>query len=147
MELKSDAFAAGDNIPVQYTCDGDNISPPLVFEGVPENTVSLVLICDDPDAPSKPNFTHWVLFNLSPQVFSLAEGNAGGGIEGRNDFGENGYGGPCPPQGPSHHYRFRLYALSDALPLMPGASKAEVLEKINGNVLAKAELVALYRRR
>jgi Raf kinase inhibitor-like YbhB/YbcL family protein len=136
-------------IPKQYTCDGENISPPLSWEGIPDGAKSIALICDDPDAP-RGTWVHWVLYNLSPGTKSLPEKvpagkAAGGGVQGSNDFGDAGYGGPCPPGG-THRYFFRLYAL-DAM-LQPGGevTKARLLEAMEGHVMAQGELMGKYER-
>src|SRR5204862_8324511 len=107
MELSSEAFSDGDPIPSRYTCEGEDVSPPLTWSDVPEDAVTLALICDDPDAPSG-TFAHWVGWGIDPGVGGLAEGEAPP-RQGRNGFGNIGYGGPCPPPGHGkHHYRFRL---------------------------------------
>lgn len=150
MEIRSSAFFIGNPIPFDYTCDGANISPPLHWEDAPQDTGSFALIVDDSDAPN-PNFTHWVLYNLPPDCRELPEGVdienrlPQGSAEGRNDFGHIGFGGPCPPQG-THRYFFKIYALDQILDIAPGASKSEVLQAMEGHVLAKAELMAKYTR-
>jgi hypothetical protein len=148
--LRSPAFAQGQPIPQRYTCDGEDVSPPLAWEGAPQ-AAAFVLIVDDPDAPMG-TFTHWVLYNIPGQLTSLPEGLAKEGrlsqgmLQGRNDFGRLGYGGPCPPRGPAHRYYFRLYALHAPLDLPPGANKAQVLKAMEGHVLAWAELMGTYGR-
>lgn len=152
LELTSTAFNSGQTIPAPHTCEGVNISPPLAWRGVPEEAQSLVLICDDPDAP-RGTFTHWVLYDMPARLRQLPEGictedrPAIGGTHGRNDFGHNQYEGPCPPRGdPAHHYYFRLYALEETLDLPPGASRAQVLDRIQGHVLDQTELIGLFAR-
>ena len=150
MNLTSDAFESGDTIPNQYTCDGENISPPLTWLGVPEDTKALALIVDDPDAPSGV-FSHWVLYNLASGRRALDEGVSPGGIgdaglEGRNDFGNQRYEGPCPPTGPAHTYYFRLYALDSPLDLPAGATRAQVLDAMEGHILTHTELQGTYGR-
>lgn len=150
MDLMSNAFASGETIPDKYTCDGENVSPPLAWAGVPEGTEALALIVDDPDAPNGV-FVHWVLYNVSPERRALDEGISPGnvgdvGSEGRNNFGDQGYGGPCPPTGPAHTYYFRLYALDAPLELPAGATRAQVLEAIDGHVLAHTEMQGRFGR-
>ena len=149
IDVKSSAFANGTSIPARYTCDGDDISPPLSWRGVPEGTKSLALIMDDPDASG---FTHWVIYNIPPTETGLAEGVPGmrdlpGGMhQGKNDFGTNGYGGPCPPKGPSHHYVFRLYALSGT-PNLPATVDQTTLEAgMRDYIIAEGVLVGTYGR-
>ncbi len=149
--LSSPTFRAGQPIPMQYTCDGVDMSPPLAWEGVADGVRSLALICDDPDAPGG-TWVHWVLFNLPANVAALEAGLAktgtlpNGARQGRNDFKHLGYGGPCPPPGRAHHYVFRLYALDAEMKLPSGATKAELLRAMKGHILAQAELVGIYRR-
>ncbi|MEP0870945.1 YbhB/YbcL family Raf kinase inhibitor-like protein [Trichocoleus desertorum AS-A10] len=151
MKLESSAFEADSLIPSQYTCDGANISPPLSWDAPPAETESLALIVDDPDAPVG-IFVHWVVYDLPPETLHLPEGIAPqatllkGGTHGKNDFGNLGYGGPCPPNG-THHYVFKLYALDRALSLQSGATKAQLEAAMNGHILAAAELVARYAKR
>lgn len=143
--LTSTGFEDGKRIPEKYTCDGEDLSPPLSWGTPPERTKSLALIMDDPDAPGG-TFTHWVLFNLQASTRGLPEGVPKlrtierGGLQGVNDFGEIGYGGPCPPPGPMHTYRFILYALDAELGLTSGVTKEEVMKAMEGHVLAKVEL-------
>jgi hypothetical protein len=150
MHLQSPAFFTGNSIPFQYTCDGDNLSPPLSWDSPPNGTVSFALIVEDPDAP-KETFTHWVVYNLPANIEYLSEGVVNhptlpdGGVQGKNDFGQLGFGGPCPPSG-THRYFFKLYALDQMLDLPPGASKADVIAGIKGHVLEAAELMGRYAR-
>jgi Raf kinase inhibitor-like YbhB/YbcL family protein len=150
MKLQSSAFSAGGSIPVKYTCDGEDISPPLNWDEPPAPTKSLALICDDPDAPMK-TWVHWVIYNLPPEIRSLPEnlpaGNSlpKGGLQGITDFRQVAYGGPCPPSG-THRYLFKLYALDSVLDLKPKATKAQVEAAMKGHILAQAELVGRYRR-
>ncbi|MFN7949329.1 MAG: YbhB/YbcL family Raf kinase inhibitor-like protein [Blastocatellia bacterium] len=153
IQILSNAFAEGASIPVQYTCDGDNISPPLRWGSLPKDSQSLALICEDPDAPSGV-FTHWLIFNLPPLVSSLPEAMPAsdtleetGAVQGRNDFHEIGYGGPCPPPGSPHRYFFRLFALDTRLQLSAGASKQELERAMQGHVLATGHLMGTYQRR
>ncbi len=153
MEIKitSPAFEDGGLIPPQYTCDGEDISPPLQWDAVPEGTKSIALICDDPDAPIG-TFVHWVLLNLPADTKELAEGIPrgttlpNGAQQGTSDFGRIGYGGPCPPSG-THRYFFRIYALDTQLDLAPGARKPELLKAIQGHILAQGQLMGKYKRR
>lgn len=151
MRLDSDAFSHDSQIPQHYTCDSDNVSPPLRWDDPPTETQSLALIVDDPDAPGG-TFVHWVLFNLPPNTRVLPEAVAigdrnwtGGGIQGMNSFGNLIYGGPCPPDG-EHRYFFKLYALGSPLGLAEGATKEDVEAAMDGNILASAELVGRYKR-
>lgn len=149
--LSSAAFEAGGEIPAKYTCKGENTSPPLSWSQAPAGASSFALIMDDPDAP-RGVFTHWVLFNLPPDTRELAEGVpregelASGALQGNNGTGRTGYLGPCPPSGPAHHYRFTLYALDKTLDLAAGASKEQVLNAMQGHILAQGELVGTYQR-
>jgi len=151
MTLSSPAFNEGGEIPPRYTCQGENASPRLGWDSVPEGTKSLALVMDDPDAPSGV-FTHWVIFNLPPGTPGLAEAIPAlsqlpdGALQGKNDFGRFGYGGPCPPPGRPHHYLFTLYALDKTLGLQAGASKEQVLKAAGGNTLAHCRLTGTYRR-
>lgn len=142
MEIRSPSIEPGKPIPREFTCDGANRSPELSLSGVPGDAESLVLIVDDPDAPGS-TFLHWLVYNIKPTE-SIPEGSAPG-TEGSNDFGKNGYGGPCPPSG-EHRYFFRLYALDTTLNLSPGASRREVERGMEGHVLAEAELMGVYSR-
>jgi Raf kinase inhibitor-like YbhB/YbcL family protein len=147
MKIKSTAFDANARIPRQYTGEGADESPPLAWENVPAGTQELALICDDPDAPGAAPWVHWVLYGLAPTLPGLETGDAGGGREGVNDFHRTGYGGPMPPSGHgTHHYHFKLYALRDPLDLPAGASKSELLEAMQGHVLAEGEVVGTYER-
>ncbi|MEK7534300.1 MAG: YbhB/YbcL family Raf kinase inhibitor-like protein [Patescibacteria group bacterium] len=145
MRITSSAFEHNTKIPAKYTCDGDNINPPLEFVDVPKNAKSLVLIVDDPDAPSK-IWVHWVVYNINPQTSEAKENSVPeGGIEGVTDFGKPGYGGPCPPSG-THRYFFKLYALDSVLDLPQNVTKQMVEEKIEGHIVDQAELIGLYSR-
>jgi hypothetical protein len=146
MKLISPAFEHGQPIPAQYTCDGANHHPPLTISDVPKETQSLALVVEDPDAPTKV-FTHWLIYDLPPSTQYIPEqGVPLGGTDGVNDFGTRGYKGPCPPSG-THRYVFRLFALDTRLALPQGTRKEDVLAKLNGHVLATAELVGTYTRR
>lgn len=151
LELTSEAFDAGQTIPTAYTCEGGGVSPPLTWENAPADTKSFVLIADDPDAPGG-LFSHWVLYNIPADKRGLEEDVPAesqlswGGVQGRNDFGDVGYGPPCPPAGSEHRYYFRLYALNGQLDLPPGATRAQVLDAIEGIILEQTELVGVVGR-
>jgi Raf kinase inhibitor-like YbhB/YbcL family protein len=150
MKLTSPAFADGGRIPSKHSCDGADLSPPLDWSGIPEETHSLALICSDPDAPAG-TWYHWGLYDVPPSITRLPEGyNAvsGGDRHARNDFGRSGYGGPCPPKGHgTHHYRFRLYALKVAkLDVRAGAKCKEVEAAAQRHKIAEADLLGLYSR-
>jgi Raf kinase inhibitor-like YbhB/YbcL family protein len=143
--LESGSFEHAQAIPKRHTCDGEDLSPPLRWTNAPDETRSLALLVDDPDAPSGV-FTHWVAWGLVPGVGGLGEAEPAP-REGRNDFGTDGYRGPCPPRGHGRHrYVFRLYALDGDLDLRPGAGKADLEQAIEGHVLTIAELVGTYER-
>lgn len=144
MKLESSAFAHNGEIPRKYTCDGDDISPPLSVSEVPEEAASLALIVDDPDAPAG-DWVHWVVFNIPASTTSVGEGSAPSGIQGTTDFGRAGWGGPCPPSG-THRYYFKLYALDTELDLDASTTKAELETAMTGHVLDRAELVGTYKR-
>jgi len=143
IQVTSPDFHNGERIPARFTCDGQNTNPTLRLSGVPPSARSLVLIMDDPDAPSG-TFTHWLLWNIDPGVKEIA-GVPKGAIEGRNDFGNSGYGGPCPPSG-AHRYLFKVYALDVILNLNPGAGRREVDAAIRGHIAARGLLVGEYGR-
>lgn len=151
MELKSPVFDAGGAIPKKHTCDGADVSPPLLWNTVPEKTQSLALICDDPDAPMGV-WVHWVIFNLPAETRELPESVPpqkmlpNGAKQGLNDFRRIGYGGPCPPSG-EHRYFFKLFALDAKLDLEAGAKKADVLKAMEGHILSESKLMGRYRRR
>ncbi len=145
--LTSPAFADGQPVPVEYTCQGSNRSPELQWKGVPEAARSLALIVEDPDAPTG-TFTHWVLANIPNVAASLAAGQPApkGSADGKNDSGRTGYTGPCPPPGKVHHYIFTLYALDQPLQLDDNPSKASVLAAMSGHILATGQLVGTFQR-
>jgi Raf kinase inhibitor-like YbhB/YbcL family protein len=144
MKITSSAFQEGGNIPSKFTCDGSDTSPPLQITGVPSEAKSLVLIADDPDAPSG-LFTHWLVWNIPPQTNSIAEGGAPKGVHGTNDFGKSGYKGPCPPPG-THRYSFKIFALDRELDLRALAKRSQVDAAMKGHVIAQGELVGRYAR-
>jgi len=151
MDLKSSAFQGGATIPRKYTCDADDISPPLTWSNVPAATKAFALIVDDPDAPGG-TWVHWVIYDLPAQIKELAEGVgktetlANGVKQGVNDFRQVGYGGPCPPPGTPHRYHFKLYALDAPTNLKPRATKQQLLAAMKGHVLSEAEIIGSYRR-
>jgi Raf kinase inhibitor-like YbhB/YbcL family protein len=152
MTITSPAFAAGGTIPRKHTCEGDDVSPPLEWSGMPATAKSLVLIVDDPDAPDpkapKTTWVHWVLYDLPPSSTGLAEGAAAlppGTREGRNDWKRTGYGGPCPPIG-RHRYFHRLYALDAEVGDLGEPTKAELEAAMHGHLVGQAELVGTYRK-
>jgi len=144
MSLTSPAFNEGEAIPVQYSCDGENVSPDLDWFGIPEGTVSLAFIMDDPDAPVG-TWIHWVLYNIPADMPGLQLGMTGVGVDGTNSWGTAGYGGPCPPGG-THRYFFKLYALDLSLELEAGVNKEELLAAMDGHILGQAELMGTYTR-
>jgi hypothetical protein len=150
MKIASEAFEDGGHIPSKYTCDGDDVSPPLEWSDIPPGARTFALICDDPDAPKK-DFTHWVLYDLPPGARTLPQHVSAspelpdGGRQGRNDFGKVGYGGPCPPSG-RHRYRFTLYALDTELGVPPSSTRKEVEKAMQGHVLETALLTGVYTR-
>jgi Raf kinase inhibitor-like YbhB/YbcL family protein len=149
--LTSTAFPDGETIPKKYTADGANVSPPLQWKGVPQETKSLVLVCEDPDAPRK-TWVHWVLFNLSRDVTELPEDVppqeelSNGAKQGKNDFGKIGYGGPAPPPGKPHRYFFKLYGLDTVVALPAGATKDNVQAAMKAHILAQGQLMGTYGR-
>ena len=145
LTVSSPAFANGTEIPKKYTCDGQNVAPPLEWSGVPDRAKSVAVICDDPDAPSG-TFTHWVLYNIPSSTHSLPE-HPTTGTSGVNSFGKAGFGGPCPPkQDHAHHYHFHVYAL-DVDSIGPaGLSKDDALKAMKDHVVADGELVGSYKR-
>ena len=151
LHLSSPAFQEGDRIPTKYTCQGQDVSLPLAWGEPPERTQSLALILDDPDAPGAV-FTHWVILNIPPDSRELPEAVPtqaqlpSGALQGKNDFGRIGYGGPCPPPGRPHRYLFILYALDQPLDLTAGASKKQVLDAMQGHILAQGQLTGTYQR-
>jgi len=153
LKLASPAFADAGEIPAKYTCEGQDVSPPLAWSGVPANARSLALVVDDPDAPdpAAPTMTwvHWVLYDLPPGAGTLPEGARTpppGTRQGSNDWQRTGYGGPCPPVG-RHRYFFKLYALDALLPDLGAASKTKLEAAMKQHVIARAELVGTYRKR
>jgi Raf kinase inhibitor-like YbhB/YbcL family protein len=150
MEIKSTAFDNGGMIPDKYTCEGENISPPLEWDNLPDGTKSVALIGDDPDAPMG-TWVHWVVYDIPASISKLPENTpadktlTNGGKQGSNDFHKIGYGGPCPPSG-THRYFFKLYALDTYIGLEPGMTKEQLLRNMKGHVLEEAKLMGQFRR-
>ena len=152
MEIKIESrdFKEGELIPSKFTCDGANISPQLSWACTTEGVKTFVLLVEDPDAPSG-NFTHWIVYNIPARVNSLMQNSTPTKnvpdeiLMGTNDFGRIGYGGPCPPSG-THRYYFRIYGLNTAVHLDSGATKKEVLKKMEGHIIARGELMGRYQR-
>jgi Raf kinase inhibitor-like YbhB/YbcL family protein len=149
--VRSPMFEDGEVIPVEFTCDGDNLSPALTWEDAPQGTRSFALIVHDPDAPAG-DWVHWLIYDIPGNRDDLPSGVrerdivAGVGIQGRNDFRRTGWGGPCPPQGPPHRYLFHLMALDTTLDLDPGIDREALLAAVRGHVLGEAELMGRYQR-
>jgi Raf kinase inhibitor-like YbhB/YbcL family protein len=152
LQLTSTAFENGVDIPVKHTCDGEDVSPPLRWEGEPDATVSFALIMEDPDAPNG-TFTHWIVYNMPPDVHELEEGIplqvklSNGGQHASNDFGKKGYGGPCPPKGEEHTYIFRIIALKKKIPPESIQGGEDFYKAVNGLTLGRAEYKGTYRRK
>jgi len=145
MKITSSAFEHNQLMPQKFTCDGDDVNPPLQFSDVPEGTKSLTLVVDDPDAPVG-LWVHWTVWNIKSDTTEIVENSVpSGGVEGVTSFGNVGYGGPCPPSG-EHRYFFKLYALDTELDLSTESDKEDLEEAIVGHVLDKAELIGLYKR-
>ena len=150
IRITSAAFKEGEFIPKKYTCDGENVSPPLEWNGIPVEAKSIAIICDDPDAPMG-TWVHWVVFNIPASKNKLNEKIPAnkvledGTTQGSNDFKKIGYGGPCPPSG-THRYFFKIYALDKRVELIPGATKSELLHEINEHILAEGKLMSKYSR-
>jgi len=154
LQIHSPAFADGGEIPSKYTCEGNDISPPLKWEGVPGNARSLILIVDDPDAPDpdapRMIWVHWLLYNLPANISGLPEGITvadlpAGVKEGLNDWKRTGYGGPCPPIG-RHRYFHKLYALDTVLEGLNKPTRAQLESAMKGHILAQAQLVGTYQK-
>jgi Raf kinase inhibitor-like YbhB/YbcL family protein len=150
--VASSVFRDGEPVPARHTCEGEDLSPPLAWTGVPVGTRSFALICDDPDAP-RGTWVHWLLWNLPADAVELGEGVPprpelpSGARQGLNDSGDLGYGGPCPPPGGPHRYYFRLFALETSLNLPPGVNRSDLEAAMEGHVLAGATTMGTYERR
>lgn len=144
--VSSPAFDEGEPIPTEHTCDGEDVPPPLAWEGVPDDAAELAVIVSDPDAPGG-EYVHWVVAGLDPAVGGLTDGVETGGVLGSNDFGELGWGGPCPPASDdAHRYVFTVYAAAEPLGLEEGTSAADVRAALEGRELARGQLVGTYDR-
>lgn len=152
--LSSEAFPHGGSIPSRYTCEGDDISPPLAWSGIPDGTQSLALIVDDPDAPDPKHpqvtWVHWILYNIPTSAPGLPEGVPSrdlprGTLQGVNDFKRMGYGGPCPPVG-RHRYFHKLYALDTVLPDLGKATRSALEKAMKNHILAQTELLGTYQK-
>lgn len=155
IQITSDAFLPSAVIPRRYTSDGQNLSPPLKWSGLPPQTRELALIAEDPDAPQPEPFVHWVVYGIPPEANGLPEGvpnrerpdAPAGALQGRNSFAKVGYGGPAPPRGHGlHHYHFRVYALNEPLKVKAQLDKKALLSAMSGHVLDEGELVGTYQR-
>lgn len=146
LQLTSSAFVNNSQIPPKYTCDGDDVNPPLNIAGRPEGTQSLALIVDDPDAPAG-TWDHWLVWNIDLGTTEIGENSLpAGAAQGVNSFGNSAWGGPCPPPGPAHRYVFKLYALDSRPNLEEGATKVELEQAMEGRILAQTQLVGRYGR-
>lgn len=144
MKIFSSAFSNGASIPIEYTCDGDDVSPPLSFVGIPNATKTLALIMDDPDAPGG-SWVHWLVWNIPSNVTGFSKNENITFPQGKNDFGMIRYGGPCPPSG-LHHYYFKLYALDTILDLPEGATREQLEAAMMGHIIETAQLIGVYER-
>ncbi len=151
ISISTEAFKDGEEIPKKYTCWGSDTSPPLSWTGIPRETKSIVIVMEDPDA-GKGTLVHWILFNVPPTMENLpeaipkSENFPNGSRQGRTDFNEIGYGGPCPPPGKVHRYYFKIYALDKMLDLLPGSSIRQIYESIEGHIIAKGDIVGMFGR-
>lgn len=149
MKIMSSVFEPNQNIPSKYTCDGQNINPPLRISGVPDKARSLALILEDPDVPRNIRadgmWDHWIVYNMPPDLTGIEEGSEPSGTAGKGTSGRTGYMGPCPPDR-AHRYFFKLYALDNNLEIPPAATKKQLEEAMQGHIIEKAELVGLYAR-
>jgi len=152
IKVTSDAFTEGNPIPVEYTCDGSDISPPLAWSGVPANSKSLALICDDPDAPSG-TFVHWVVYSIPagetqlPKSVPSTPTLANGARQGKNGFGTIGYRGPCPPKGGPHRYFFHIYALDTTIDEAAGAARSSIDRAMKGHIIGEGHVMGTYQRK
>jgi Raf kinase inhibitor-like YbhB/YbcL family protein len=144
MLITSPVFEQMQKIPKKYTCEGENVSPPLILDEIPANTKSIALIMDDPDAPSGV-FDHWIVWNIDPKVNKIPEGQSFPN-QGITSYGEQKYAGPCPPPGKPHRYFFKVYALDTMLKLQNGITKKQLMQAIHGHIIDEAELVGIYQR-
>jgi len=142
--LVSSAFVNNALIPKRYTCDGDNINPPLMFKNIPFGTISLSLTVSDPDAPNG-RWSHWVVYNI-PTITKEIDEDSTPGAEGVNDFGKDAYGGPCPPPRKAHHYMFQAYALDEILIISNKPTIIDIEKAVKNHILAQAQLVGTYQK-
>jgi Raf kinase inhibitor-like YbhB/YbcL family protein len=146
MQITSSAFQEGGAIPEKFSKNGQNVNPELQIQGAPADAKSLALIVDDPDAPVG-LFTHWLVWNIDPKTKQIAEGSApSGAVQGKNDFGQSGYGGPQPPSG-THRYFFKIFALDRTLDLKPGAKRKEVDAAMKGHIIGEGQLMGKYSKK
>lgn len=146
MNISSPSFENNSTIPLKYTCDGEDINPPLKFSKIPSEAKSLVLIMDDPDAPMG-IWVHWTVWNIDPRTTEITENSVpSGAVEGKQSWGRSGYGGPCPPSG-THQYFFKLYVLDTKLELSSDTDKTGLIEAMKDHILSQTELIGLYQRR
>ncbi|MFH1148644.1 MAG: YbhB/YbcL family Raf kinase inhibitor-like protein [Pseudomonadota bacterium] len=146
VSISTPAFENKGKIPEKYTCDGSDVSPPLVIGNVPAETKSLALIADDPDAPMG-TWVHWVVWNIDAKTREIKEDSIpGGGVQGTNSFGKHDYGGPCPPSG-THRYFFKIYALDTYLNLKSNAEKRDLEQAMKGHILQEDRIIGLYKRK
>jgi len=143
LTISSPAFNNGGNIPAEFTCEGEDKNPPIIIDGVPDDSKSIVLIMDDPDAPGK-TFDHWIVWNIKPQKKIHEDSNPG--ENGKNSLGKNAYTGPCPPSG-THRYFFKVYALDCLLDLKKTADKTAVEQAMKDHILAHGALIGLYKKK
>jgi hypothetical protein len=146
LTITSPAFEQNGLIPKQHTCDGKDINPPIMIEGIPQAAKSLALVVNDPDAPGG-TWVHWVLWNIDPKTKSIKENAVPtGAVQGKNDFRKNSYGGPCPPSG-THRYFFKAYALNTMLTISQGSAKGDLEKAMKGHILAEGQIIGLYKRK
>ena len=145
LKITSSAFSNNGNIPVKYTCEGEQVSPPLSISGIPSGTKSIAIIVHDPDAPMKGGFTHWIVWNIEASTINIPEGFKGA-EQGLNGAQKTGYFGMCPPSG-IHHYHFMVYALDSRLDIGKRARRSELDKAMKGHILAQGDLVGLYKKR
>ena len=143
LTIGSSEFANNENIPAMYTCDGENVNPPITIENSPSGTKSMALIIDDPDAPNG-TFDHWIVWNIRPKEMIIE--NTVPGTEGKNGFGKSKYQGPCPPEGKIHRYFFKVYALDSLINVQAGSDKKTVEKAMSKHILAEGEIIGMYQK-
>lgn len=145
LKISSPVFTDRGNLPSKYTCDGEDINPPLEFENIPEDTISLVLTVEDPDSPGK-TWLHWTIYNIDPHTEKIHEDTKPpGALECMSDFGQVGYGGPCPSKG-VHRYNFKVFALDTTLDLTEDSKLSEIYQAMQGHIIEEAQITGLYTR-